>query len=65
MLPNQSQCYIRLPFTDLGNSHWRLQDLFGDARYDRDGSSLASGRFYMDVAPWQYHAFTMTRLSPQ
>src|SRR5262249_5718822 len=24
--PNQSQCYVRLPFTDLGNRQWRLQD---------------------------------------
>ena len=29
--PNQSQCYVRLPFADLGNSQWRLQDLIGDA----------------------------------
>jgi hypothetical protein len=22
--PNQSQCHVRLPFADLGNSQWRL-----------------------------------------
>jgi len=60
--PNQSQCYIRLPFRDLGSGHWRLQDLLGDAQYDRDGSSLESGGFYLDVPPWHCHAFTMTRL---
>ena len=25
--PNQSQCYVRLPFADLGGRQWRLQDL--------------------------------------
>ena len=29
--PNQSQCHVRLPFADLGNSQWRLKDLLGDA----------------------------------
>ncbi len=60
--PNQSQCYVRFPFADLSNSHWRLEDLLGDAQYDRDGSNLESRGFYMDVPPWHCHAFTMTRL---
>src|SRR4029077_10946511 len=34
---NQSQCYVRLPFTDLGKNQWRLTNLLGDASYDRDG----------------------------
>ena len=38
--PNQSQCYVRLPFPDLGNGQWRLQDLLGDATYDREGNDL-------------------------
>jgi len=61
--PNQSQCYIRLPFTDLGNGHWRLKDLLGDAQYDRDGNDLQSRGLYLDMPPWQKHIFTMTRFS--
>jgi glycosidase len=61
--PNQSQCYIRLPFTDLGKGHWRLKDLLGNAQYDRDGNDLQSRGLYLDVPPWQNHIFTMTRLS--
>ena len=60
--PNQSQCYVRLPFADLGNGHWRLEDLFRDAHYDRDGNDLQSHGLYLDVPPWQYHALSMTRL---
>ena len=30
--PNQSQCYVRLPFADLDGSQWRLQDHMGERR---------------------------------
>lgn len=59
--PNQSQCYVRLPFSDLGNSPWQLKDLLGDARYERDGSELQDRGLYLDVAGWQYHVFELTR----
>jgi hypothetical protein len=52
-----SQCYVRLPFGDLAASRWQLNDLFGDARYERDGRELQAAGFYLDVPAWQYHAF--------
>jgi hypothetical protein len=58
---HQSQCYVRLPFSGLGSGRWRLQDLLGDAHYERDANDLQSTGLYLDVAPWQYHAFEMTR----
>ena len=58
--PNQGQCYVRLPFSDLGNRRWRLHDMIGDATYDRDGSDLQGRGLYLDEPPWQCHAFTMT-----
>jgi hypothetical protein len=57
--PNQSQCYLRLPFAELGSGHWRLQDLLSDAQYDRDGNDLQSPGLYLDVPPWQYHVFEL------
>ncbi len=60
--PNQSQCYVRLPFADLGNGHWRLEDLLSDEQYDRDGNNLRSRGLYLDAPPWHCHAFTMTKL---
>jgi len=57
--PHRSQCYVRFPFPDLGGGVWRLQDLLGDARYDRDGKELQSRGLYLDVVPWQYHVFRM------
>jgi hypothetical protein len=61
--PNQSQCRVRLPFTDLGNGQWRLKDLLGEATYDRDGNDLKAGGLYLDAPPWQASVFSMTRCS--
>ncbi|HTM09206.1 MAG TPA: alpha-amylase family glycosyl hydrolase [Verrucomicrobiae bacterium] len=61
--PNQSQCYVRLPFTDLGNSKWRFQDLLGDATYDRDGGDLQGRGLYLDDLPWRAQIFALTKVS--
>ena len=58
--PNQSQCYVRLPFPDLANRRWRLHDLIGDATYHREGGELQERGLFLDEAPWQCHAFAMT-----
>jgi len=52
--PNQSQCYVRLPFPELAGTPWALEDLVGDASYVRDGTEL-----YLDLRPWQYHVFDL------
>jgi len=57
--PNQGQCYVRLPFSDLANRRWRLHDAIGDYTYDRDGSDLQARGLYLDEPPWRCHAFTM------
>jgi hypothetical protein len=57
---NRSQCYVRVPFPDLGNRRWRFQDLVGDAIYDREGNDLYSRGFYLDVSPWEASAFSLT-----
>jgi len=54
-----SQCYVRLPFPDLGGRPWRLRDRLGDAQYERDGNDLQSRGFYLDVPPWQCQIFEM------
>jgi glycosidase len=58
---NQSQCYVRIPFNDLGNGQWRLTDLMGDAVYDRNGDDLQSRGLYLDVPPWQASVFSLKR----
>jgi glycosidase len=61
--PNQSQCYVRLPFADLTGGQWRLHDQMGDAIYDRDGGDVQSRGLYLDAPPWQISVFCLTRRS--
>jgi hypothetical protein len=56
---NQSQCYVRLPFPDLGTGRWRLTDLLGGATYDRDGDDLLSRGLFLEVCPWQASIFSV------
>jgi len=60
--PNQSQCYVRLPFADLDHGDWRLQDLLGDVTYVREGKDLQARGLYLDERGWQAYAFALTRL---
>jgi glycosidase len=59
--PDQSQCYVHLPFGDLSGASWRLQDCLGSARFDRDGDDLGRRGLYLDMEPWQFHVFDMCR----
>lgn len=58
---NQGQCYVRLPFADLAGRKVRLRDLMSPASYDRDGGDLLSRGLYLDLPPWGYHVFDVTR----
>jgi hypothetical protein len=59
--PNQSQCFVRLPFADLADGQWRLEDLIGNAAYDREGSDLQARGLYLDEPPWKASVFSLTR----
>jgi hypothetical protein len=59
--PNQSQCYVRLPCTDLGDGQWRLEDGLGHASDNPDGNDLRARGLYLDESPWQAHVFSMTK----
>ncbi len=61
--PNQSQCHVRLPFADLSNSQWRLQDLLDDASYQWDGNELQARGLYLDESPWSARVFALTKVS--
>ncbi|MBP1597278.1 MAG: Alpha-amylase precursor [Acidobacteria bacterium] len=55
--PSQSQCYVRMPFTDLAGRSLHFRDLLGPANYDRNGSDILSNGLYLDMPPWGYHLF--------
>jgi hypothetical protein len=58
---HHSQCYVRLPFAGLSGATWRLRDLLGEARYERDGYDLQFHGLYLDVPAWHCHVLEMTR----
>jgi hypothetical protein len=57
--PNQSQCFVHLPFKDLGNAQWRLADVMGEAAYERDGNDLQARGLYLDEPAWSAHVFAL------
>jgi glycosidase len=59
---NQGQCYVRLPFDDLGGRTWRLEDRIGGATYDRDGDGLQKQGLFLDLGAWNYHIFEIKSL---
>jgi hypothetical protein len=56
--PTQAQCWAHVPFAGL-RGKVVLQDLLGDARYERDGAELGAKGLYLDLPPWGRHAFTV------
>jgi glycosidase len=61
--PEQSQCYVPLPFEDLSAGEWLLEDLLGTASYDRDGDALRAPGLFLDVPPWNCHVFQISNRS--
>ena len=59
--PHQSQCYVKLPFSDLTESEWQLEDLLGDAVYERQGNDLQTRGLYLDEPAWSASIFSLTR----
>ena len=55
--PNQSQCYVGLPFGNLAGQTWRLEDQISGVVYDRNGNDLSTKGLYLDATPWQSLVF--------
>ncbi len=52
---NQSECFVRIPFTDLGRRTWRMDDRLGKATYACAGNRLQSQGLFVDLGRWKYH----------
>jgi hypothetical protein len=58
---HQSQCHVRLPFTDLSDDQWRLQDHFDTVAYDWNGADLQTRGLFLDEPPWKASVFSLTK----
>jgi glycosidase len=57
--PDQGQCYIRLPFQDMGNKSWVLHDLIGGSTFEREGDDLQAQGLYLDEPGWKIYVFSL------
>ena len=56
-----AQARVHLPWGDLRDSAWRLQDRLSDIVYDRDGVEMSEQGLYVGLDPWKYHLFRCSR----
>jgi hypothetical protein len=56
--PNQSQCYVRLPWDELRGRRWQVTDLFTGQMVERSGDEMCNPGLYVDLPPWGYHVLT-------
>ncbi len=56
---SQGQCYLPLELPAVNGRPVQLVDQLGDARYERDGSSLNGPGLYLDLPPWGRHVFDL------
>ena len=57
---NQSQCYVKLPFSDIAGKQTRLRDLMSSEVYERSGDDMVIRGLYLDVPAWAYHVFDVS-----
>lgn len=51
------QCHIRIPFEDLSDGVWRLEDQLGSDAFDWRGSDLTGRGLFLDEPRWKARVF--------
>jgi hypothetical protein len=59
--PNQSQCYLTLPWPNLHGQMYRLNNLMATDSYSRSGDGLLSPGLCLDLPAWGYGVFELIR----
>ncbi len=57
-----SQCFVRLPFSDMAGKSIRFRDLISPAVYVRDGNELSLIGLFLDMPEWGCHIFEVNNL---
>ena len=57
--PNQSQCYMQLPWLNTKQGTLRLVDQMGPSVFEREAGDLQSKGLYLDMPAWGYHVFAV------
>jgi hypothetical protein len=57
---NRSQCYLHLPFNELGGKNIVLKDLLGPEKYERSGDEILARGLYIDLPAWGFNVFEVS-----
>ena len=57
----QSQGKVRVPWSELAGSMWRLEDVLSAGRFERNGDEMSGPGLYVDLAPWGCHFLELQR----
>ena len=52
---------FHLPWADLADDTWRLDDLLSQQVFERDGSDMARAGLYVQLPAWGHHLLSWTR----
>lgn len=52
-----AQGLVQLPWDDLRDRQWRLDDVLGGGSYERSGHEMRDAGLFVELGPWQSHAF--------
>ena len=54
-----SQALVKVPWDELADSMWLLDDRLSGKRFERYGYDLREVGMYVELGPWRYHLFAM------
>jgi hypothetical protein len=54
-----AQALVHVPWDDLRDRQWVLDDLLADTSYARNGGVMRDAGLYVDLGPWQCHLFRL------
>ena len=58
-----AQARVRVPWSDMADATWQLEDRLSDVRFERAGDELAADGLYVALDGWAYH-FLAFSLAP-
>ena len=52
---SRSQGRVHVPWKDLANRTWQLQDVLTGEKFERDGGEMQSAGLYVDLSAWEFY----------
>lgn len=56
-----SQAQVQLPWRGIAGATWTLADQLSDQTYDRNGAQMLSPGLYIELQPWNFNFFLLSR----